>query len=133
MLNALAVLPPRQALLQLIPFMRCRAETRYAIAPSAFGLVLFAISQGRIVNLQLGRDAKDLLAGFKRAFPHASEARGDPAFWESGIEVLRAIEDVELPGELDPAETDSRFVAAVRSLLYVREGQPLLYAGRTVH
>lgn len=133
MLNALAALPPRQALLQFIPFMRCRAETRYTIAPSDFGLVLFAISQGRIVSLQLGRDAKDLLAGFKRSFPNASEAKGDPAFWEAGIEVLRAIEDVELPGEIDSTETDSQFAAAVRSLLHVREGQPLLYAGRTVH
>lgn len=133
MLNALAALPARQTLLQLFPFTRCMPETRYTVAPSTFGLVLFAISQGRIVSLQLGRDAKDLVTGFKRSFPHASEAKGDPAFWEAGVEVLRAIEDVELPGEIDAPDTSRRFAQAITSLLPVRDGQPLLYAGRTVH
>ncbi|MCU4182203.1 hypothetical protein [Bosea sp. BH3] len=137
MLNALVTLPRSPALLQILslgnPFARCRSQTRYAIAPSAFGLVLFAISHGRIVSIELGRDAQELIDGFRRSFPHAREAKGDGAFWESGIEVLRAIETVELGGGLDPADTGSGFAMGVRSLLHAREGQPLRYVGATVH
>lgn len=137
MLNALAALPSPIAVLDFvrhgISFGRCRDAVPYAIAPSSFGPVLFAIDSGRVVSLELGRDAKELTGRFKAMFPKSREAKGDPVFWDAGLEVLEAIEHVELPGDLDPAEMNSRFAVAVRGMLYAREGQPVRYAAAALH
>lgn len=132
MLSAFATLPSPIALLDLVRrgtgFVRCQDEVRYTIAPSAFGPVLFAISRGRVVSLELGRDAKELVRQFKATFPRSHEAKGDPVFWDSGVEVLDAIEHVDLPNNLDRAEIDRRFVTAVQAMLHAVDGQPVRYA-----
>lgn len=133
MLNALAALPSPIALLDLVrrgtSFARCQDEVRYTVAPSSFGPVLFAISRGRVVSLELGRDATELVRHFKTAFPSSREAKGDPVFWNSGVEVLDAIEHVDLPSNLDQIEVGQRFVTAVLEMLHAVDGQPARYAG----
>ncbi|QEL24374.1 hypothetical protein FQV39_18655 [Bosea sp. F3-2] len=133
MLNALAALPSPIALLDLVrrgtSFVRCQDEVRYTVAPSSFGPVLFAISRGRVVSLELGRDAKELVRRFKATFPRSREAKGDPVFWDSGVEVLDAIEHIDLPNSLDQAEIGQRFAAAVRGMLRAVDGnQPAMPA-----
>ncbi|HEV2510349.1 hypothetical protein [Bosea sp. (in: a-proteobacteria)] len=137
MLNAFAVPPSPIALLDLVRrgtgFVRCQDEVRYTVAPSAFGPVLFAISRGRVVSLELGRDAMELVRRFRAAFPASREAKGDPVFWDSGVEVLDAIEHVDLPNDLDQIEVGQRFVTAVLEMLHAVDGQPVRYAGRGLH
>jgi len=137
MLNALAALPSPIALLDLVrrgtSFVRCQDEIRYTVAPSSFGPVLFAISRGRVVSLELGRDARELVLRFKAAFPRSREAKGDPVFWDSGVEVLDAIEHVDLPGDLDRTEIGQRFVMAVRAMLPAMDGQLVRHAGPRFH
>lgn len=69
-----------------------------------------------------------LVRHFKAAFPQSREAKGDPIFWDSGVEVLDAIEHVDLPDDLDRTDIGQRFVTVVRGMLYAMDGQPIRYA-----
>lgn len=103
---------------------RFRARVHYAIAPTPYGQALVAISESAIREIALGADDEALVAALKRRFPAAREAKGDPLFWDAGLEVFLAIDAVTLPDDLSADATAPAFEQAVRAQLFTRGGQP---------
>lgn len=104
---------------------RLAPPLRYVTLPTRYGHALVAIAEGRLAALALGDSAEDLVASLRRRFPCAVEAKGDPLFWDSGLDVLQAIEAVRLPAGLEGSDAGKAFTEAVRAQLIDRPGQPL--------
>lgn len=122
-LQRLFAIPPLEALL-FAAGERFGRSVHYAIGPSAYGRALIAISEGRIREITLGQDDEALVGSLKRRFPRAVPAKGDPLFWDAGLEAFLAIEVVRLPAGLAETDIAPAFERAVRDQLDERDGRP---------
>ncbi len=133
----LAALAPLQRLISplasLVGALEDRRPLLYAVGPSAYGPVLIAVSEGRVREVALGVDEKSLVAALKRRFPRAAAAKGDPLFWDAGLEAFLAVEEVTLPDDLEQDAMAPAFEQAVRDQLHEQVGRPTRRKVATLH
>lgn len=124
----LAAFAPLQRLISplasLVSAIDGRQPLLYAVGPSAYGPVLVAVSEGQVREVALGANEKTLVAALKRRFPRAAAAKGEPLFWDAGLEAFLAVEEVTLPEDLAEDAMAPAFEQAVREQLYEQDGRP---------